>query len=293
MSRRRGLGDRGLPWLLVAPAILLILLVGLWPLVQLVTTSLQNITMFEEDYRFAGFVHWARLIEDRRLWEAVGHTALLTAVALPIELALGLGLALLFLDRLPLKQLMVTLIVIPTVISPIVAGSTWRLLLDQRFGPVNQVIGWIAGREVELLWTIDPLLVWPAIVMAEVWQWTPFLFLILLAALNEVDGSQLEAAELDGAGFWARLRHVMLPAIRPVLATALLIRALDLVRVFDVVWTMTQGGPGTRTETVSIYAYQLAFRDFDVSYAAAVALALVVILTIIVMATLRRIEIAR
>ena len=287
----RSLRGRALPWAFVAPAVLVILLIGLYPLAQLLVTSVQNITMFEEDTSFRGFGNYARLLEDGRLWAALGHTALVTILALPLELVLGLAMAFLFVHPMPLKQLFVALLVIPPVISPIVAGSTWRLVLDQRFGPVNQVLSWIAGRDVQILWNVDPVFVWPAIVLAEVWQWTPFMFLVLLAALSTVDQEQIEAAELDGAGFWASFRYVILPAIWPVMAVALLIRGLDLVRLFDIVWTMTGGGPGTMTETVSIYAYQTAFREFDVSYASAMALLVILLLTALVLWLLRRMEI--
>ncbi|MGI9334375.1 MAG: carbohydrate ABC transporter permease, partial [Gammaproteobacteria bacterium] len=154
-------------------------------------------------------------------------------------------------------------------------------------------IGWIAGQDVKLLWTVDPTLVWPAIMVAEVWQWTPFMFLLLLAALSNVDREQLESAQIDGASWWMTFRKIVLPAILPVMVIAVLIRALDLVRIFDVIWTMTQGGPGTMTETISIYAYQMAFREFDVSYSAAIAFLVIVVLTIIVVMALRRVEVAR
>ena len=182
---------------------------------------------------------------------------------------------------------------LPVGISPVIAGATWRLMLDHRFGPVNQVIAWFAGREVELLWTVDPLLVWPAIMLAEVWQWTPFMFLLLLAALASVDREQLEAAELDGASWWMTFRSVVLPAIMPVVVIALLIRGLDLIRIFDIVWTMTRGGPGTMTESISIYAYQMAFREFDISYSAAIAVLIIALLTAMVVTVLSRVEISR
>lgn len=285
--------ERVFKYLLIAPAVFIILLIGLYPLIKLIVGSFQNISMFDNDTSYQGFVNYARLFEDERLWESLLHTVLFTAVALPIELVLGYLLALLFLEKLPFKQTFVAIILLPTVISPIVAGSTWRLMLDQRFGPINQIIAWFAGGDVKLLWTVDPLLVWPAILIAEVWQWTPFMFLLLLAALSNVDREQLEAAEIDGASWWMSFRKIVLPAILPVMAIAVLIRALDLFRVFDVVWTMTQGGPGTRTETISIYAYQMAFREFEISYSSAIAFLVIFILTVVVVAALRRVELAR
>lgn len=280
-------------YLLMAPAIFVILLIGLYPFIKLVVTSFQDISMFGQDTSFQGFMHYARLFEDVRLWESLLHTVLFTMVALPIELVLGYLLALLFLEKIPFKQVFVAIILLPTVISPVVAGATWRLMFDQRFGPINQVIGWIAGYDIKLLWTIDPLLVWPAIMVAEVWQWTPFMFIILLAALSNVDKEQLEAAQIDGASRWITFRRIVLPTILPVMFIAVLIRALDLFRVFDVIWTMTRGGPGTRTETISIYAYKIAFREFDTSYSSAIAFLIIFILTVLVVAALRRVEVAR
>lgn len=278
---------------MIAPAVFVILLIGLYPLIKLAVTSFQDITMFGADTSFQGFRNYARLFDDTRLWESILHTMLFTAVALPIELILGYLLALLFLEKLPGKQILIGVILLPTIISPIVAGSTWRLMFDQRFGPVNQVISWFAGREVELLWNIETYLVWPAILIAEVWQWTPFMFLLLYAALSNVDKEQLEAAQIDGASWWMTFRRIVLPAILPVMVIAVLIRALDLVRIFDIIWTMTQGGPGTMTETISIYAYNMAFREFETSYSSAIAFLVIFILTVLVVWALRRVEVER
>jgi multiple sugar transport system permease protein len=144
-----------------------------------------------------------------------------------------------------------------------------------------------------ILWTIQPELVYPTILVAEIWQWTPFMFLLLLAALANVDKSQLEAAAIDGAGYWQIFFRIILPSIWPVMAIALLIRLLDLFRLFDVVWTLTQGGPGTMTETISIFTYNQGFRQFETSYTAAVALVIVVALSLLLMWALKRVKLAR
>lgn len=285
--------DRNFKYLMIAPAVLVILLIGLFPVVYTLIISVQNLTMMDEDTSFHGLVHYRDVLTDLRFWQALGHTMIFVAVALPLELILGLALAYLFLERMPGRQVFVALMVLPVVTSPIIAGATWRLLFDNRFGPINQVLGWIAGEPVTILWTVDPNFVYPAILIAEVWQWTPFMFLLLLAALSNVDQSQLEAAELDGAGFWRRFRLIVLPAIWPVMAIAVLIRALDLFRLFDVVWALTRGGPGTRTETISIYAYVKGFQQFETSYTAAMAFMVIVILAVSVTLVLRRMEIER
>jgi multiple sugar transport system permease protein len=286
-------GDRRFGLLLVAPSVLVILLIGIFPLVYTLVVSFQQITMTDVDTSFAGLVNYRQLFRDERLWQALLHTAIIFAVALPLELALGLMMAQLFLDHLPGRQIFIALLVLPTVIAPLIAGAMWRLLLDNRYGPVNQIVSWVWGEPVTLLWTVNPALVYPAILLAEVWQWTPFMFLVLLAALSNVDRSLLEAAEIDGARFWLTFRKITLPAIWPVMAIALLIRSLDLARIFDVIWALTEGGPGTMTETISIYTYVQGFKQFETSYTGAIAFLVIAILTVAVTSAIKRMGLAR
>jgi multiple sugar transport system permease protein len=285
--------DRFFKYWLVIPAIFLLLLVGLFPLIYSLVVSFQNITMMEVDTSFAGFIHYAQLFKDARLWQALLHTVLITVIALPLELVLGLLMAQLFLERMPGRQIFVSLLVLPTVISPIVAGATWRLMFDNRYGPINQIIGWFAGEPMTILWTVNPYLVYPSIFICEVWQWTPFMFLILLAALSNVDKSLTEAAEIDGAGYWRTFFRIVLPSIWPVMAIAILIRGLDLVRIFDVIWALTQGGPGTMTESISVYTYVQGFQQFETSYTAAIAFLVIALLTVIVTWAIRRMGLAK
>jgi multiple sugar transport system permease protein len=259
----------------------------------MILVSFQGITMMDNSYDFAGLVNYRAIFKDQRLWEAVMHTLIFLAIALPLELFIGLAMAQLFLNKLPGRQIMIGLLVLPVVVSPVVAGAIWSLMFDNRFGPINQVLGWLFGQEMTILWTIKPELVYPAILIAEVWQWTPFMFLLLLAALANVDKSQLEAASIDGAGYWRIFFLIVLPSIWPVMAIALLIRLLDLFRLFDVVWALTQGGPGTMTETISIFTYNQGFRQFETSYTAAVALLIVVMLSVVLMWALKRVGLSR
>jgi len=285
--------DRGFQYALVAPSIFVLLLIGIFPLVYLLMVSFQNITMTDLDKTFQGLLNYRLMVQDTRMWEALLHTVVFTAVALPLELVLGLAMAQLFIDRLPGRQIFVALLVLPVVVSPIVAGATWSLMFNTRFGPINQIIGWLVGEEVNILWTVNPMLVYPAILAAEIWQWTPFMFLLLLAALSGVDKSQLEAAAIDGAGYWRTFFKIVLPAIWPVMAVAILIRGLDLFRLFDIVWALTKGGPGTMTETISIFTYVKGFQQFETSYTAAVALLIIVLLTVVVVFALKRVQLSR
>ncbi|HEX4986423.1 MAG TPA: sugar ABC transporter permease [Burkholderiales bacterium] len=285
--------ERNFKYLLVAPAIFVLLLIGIFPLVYLLVVSFQGLTMTETSTDFVGLRNYAMLFDDARMWQSLLHTVIFTAVALPIELVLGLAMAQLFLDKLPGRRVFIALLVLPVVVSPIVSGATWSLLFDHRFGPINQIIGWFTGSDEAILWTINPSLVYPAIIAAEIWQWTPFMFLLLLAALANVDKSQLEAAAIDGAGWWRTFSRIVLPAIWPVMAIAILIRGLDLFRLFDIVWALTRGGPGTMTETISIFTYVKGFQQFETSYTAAVAFLVILMLSIVVMLALKRVELSR
>ncbi len=293
-SQRANLfADKHFKWLVLAPAIAVLLFVGIYPLIHTGIVSFQQITILEEDTSWAGFDNYGDLFSDGRLWESIGHTFLILVIALPIELVLGLMMAQLFLEKMPFKQVFIALLIIPTVISPIVAGSTWRLMFDQQYGPVNQIISWFSSEPVVILWITKPEWVYPAILICEVWQWTPFMFLILLAALSNVDRSLIEAAQIDGASFWKIFFKITLPVIRPVLIIAILIRGLDLFRIFDIIWAMTKGGPGSVTETISIYTYLKAFKEFETSYSGAIAFLVIILLTVLVILALKRVRIVQ
>jgi multiple sugar transport system permease protein len=292
---RRGgaIGAGGFKYLLIAPAVFVLLAFGLFPFLYSVVVSFQKLSLLDQYTSFQGFLNYQRLFHDQRLWDAVLHTLAITAVALPLQLVLGLLLAHHFLAERPLKRLFVALLIIPSVISPMVAGSMWRLMFDDRYGPINQMIGWVLGEHVSILWTIQAVWAYPAIIVCDVWEWTPFMFIILLAALSNVDSEQLDAAAIDGANAWQSFRYVSLPAIWPVMMIALLIRGLDLIRLFDIVWQLTRGGPGSATETISIYMFVRGFQEFETSYTGAMVVVLLVLFTVALVVSLKRIEIAR
>ena len=285
--------DRNFRFIVLGPALALLLAFGLLPVVYNLVLSLQDITMQDESRGYAGFLNYRRLFEDARFWQSIAHTLVIAGIALPIQLALGLALAQLFSGDIPGKRVFVALMVLPTVISPIVAGASWRLMFDNQFGPVNQIIGWFSGTPPVILWTTDPAFVYPAILILEIWAHTPFVFLLLYAALSQVDRSLIESAEIDGASAWTVFRRIVLPSIRPVLLTVVLIRFVDLMRLFDFVYALTQGGPGTRSETVSMYAYVQGFQQFAISFAAAVALFMIVAMSAAIVFFLSRVKVTR
>ena len=285
------LAERNLKYLLIAPAVFIILFIGLYPVLYSLVVSFQDVSALMKNYDFAGFLNYARLFQDGRLWSSMLHTLIITAIALPLQLVLGLLMAQLFLNKMPFRQIMVALAIVPSVLSPVVVGATWRLMFDDRFGPINAVIRLLFDERFSLPWVVNPIAVYPAILITEVWEWTPFMFLMLYAALSNIDQSLEEAAEIDGAGYWTIFFKISLPTIWPVMAIALIIRALDLVRLFDIVWVLTRGGPGTLSETISIYMYQRGFRQFETSYTAAMVFLIVISLSVIVVWALRRMEV--
>lgn len=267
--------------------------IGLFPFVYSLVVSFQGMTMLDRSGNFVGLANYGRLLSDSRLWWAVLHTVVITVIALPLELLFGMLMAQHFLEDHPWKKLFIALLIIPSVMSPVVAGSMWRLMFDDRYGPINQIIEFIAGHHITILWTIRPEWVYPSIIICDVWQWTPFMFIMLLAALSNVDRDQLDAAAIDGATRWKAFLNVTLPAIFPVMVIALLIRALDLVRLFDTVWQLTKGGPGTYTETISIYMFIRGFNEFETGYTGAMVVALTLLLSALVVLALKRLRIAR
>jgi multiple sugar transport system permease protein len=294
MARTTGaVGTGSFKYLLIAPAVFILLAFGLFPFLYAVVVSFQKLSLLDQYTAFQGLLNYRRLFQDQRLWSAVLHTVAITAVALPLQLLLGLLLAHHFLHERPFKRLFVALLITPSVISPMVAGSMWRLMFDDRYGPINQMIGWVLGEHVSILWTIQAAWAYPAIIICDVWEWTPFMFIILLAALSNVDREQLDAAAIDGANAWQMFRYVSLPAIWPVMMIALLIRGLDLIRLFDIVWQLTRGGPGNATETISIYMFVRGFQEFETSYTGAMVVMLLLLFTATLVAALRRMEIAR
>ncbi|MCS6848251.1 MAG: sugar ABC transporter permease [Anaerolineae bacterium] len=273
---------------LVAPATMMILCIALFPLLYSVVVSFQNIDVRTPVGTFVGLKNYFDVLRDARFWNALGNTALIMTVCVTAELVLGFILAQTLIGPLPGKRFITPLLILPVVIAPLIVGYTWRMLWDTQYGPISQVLGWIAGRPVEIVWLANPATVWPAIFITEIWQWTPFMFLVLLAGLAAINPEYREAAEIDGASSWQVLRFVTLPLVWPVMAVAILFRALDAFKVFDIVFALTNGGPGTMTETVSLYAYSVGFRNFRISYMAALTLILIAIVSVAITVLWRR-----
>jgi len=281
-------GSRLSKYAMVAPSVVLIVSLTIFPILYLLWISLLDWDLQRAGRAFVGLANYAGALQDRRMWEALAHTLLIMAVAVTAELVLGLVLAEVLAGALPGKRVVIPLLILPVIMSPIVAGYGWRMLWDTQYGPINQLLGWLLGRPVTLVWLINSKTVYFSLIVTEVWQWTPFMFLALLAGLVAISPEIHEAAAIDGAGRWQRFWQITLPLIRPLMLVALLIRALDVFKIFDTVFSLTFGGPGTFTETITLYVYLLGFRNFRLGYTAAMAVLVLALVSLATTALLRR-----
>ncbi len=259
--------------LLLAPALALFALLTLYPLARVVLLSFTATDHGFADARFVGLDNFVELWEGRGFRRAAWNTVVFALMATIAEVLLGLALALL-LDRAFRGRRLVTLVLLaPYVLSTIVVGAIWRAWFHYDLGFLNATLRSVglAG----LPWLFDPTLALPAIALADIWQATPFCFLILYAGLRSIPPELHEAARVDGAGTWRRFRDVTLPLLAPYLLVATLMRTLDSFKLFDKVYAMTGGGPGNATETLSMHVHRLAFRFFDIGMASAAALVMV------------------
>jgi multiple sugar transport system permease protein len=207
-------------------------------------------------------------------------------VAVPLEFLLGLGLATLFVDSFPGRRVFYSILLTPMMVVPAVAGYMFYMLFQSN-GPVNQILSFLSNSKVELVWLSVPHLALAAVIAADVWEWTPLVFLILLAGILAVPEDQLRAATMLGASWPQRFRRIVLPRMRTVIIIVLVLRCVEAFKLFDVMFVMTRGGPGTSTETISLYIYKQTFNELEWSYVAAIGLTLLVILSVLAVIGMR------
>lgn len=267
-----------LAYVLVAPTIAVLLALSVYPLIYAIKVAFQSGTGESAHWTLA---HFTRLLSDRFFPAALWHTLVYAAAALTLEFLLGLGLALLVDRPLRARGWFRALLLVPMMLPPVVVGVVWRLMLNPDFGAINGTLRSVGFATDALTWTASPGLAMLSVIAVDVWQWTPFVFLVLLAGLQAIPQEPYEAARLDGSSAWQTLRFITLPLLKPAMLIALLLRTMDLLRVFDQIYILTEGGPGFATETVSLYIYRAAFRFFDFGYAAAMSFVLLIITNLI------------
>lgn len=244
------------------PSILVLLALSIYPLLYALKLA------------FGDPRNFTRLATDRVFGLASLQTIVLTFVALAAEFVLGLALALLVDSLARGRSLYRTGLLVPMLLPPVVAAVAWRLIYNPQFGVLNGTLRRIGLDPSHLIWTNGESSALLSVILVDIWEWTPFLFLLLSAGLQAIPPEPLEAARIDGAGAWRIFRDVTLPLLKPTILLALLLRGMDLVRIFDQIFILTQGGPGTATETVSLYIYRTAFRFSNFGYASAMSFVL-------------------
>ena len=267
-----------MPALFIAPAVAVLLSLSIYPLLYSVSVSLQQ---ENPNGVVWGLGNFARLVSDSFFWTAMAHTFVYATAALTFEFLLGLGLALLLNSQIRGRGIFRVSLLVPMMLPAVVVGVVWRLMLNPNFGAINGTLKQIGINTESLTWTASPKLAMLSVIAVDVWQWTPFVFLVLLAGLQAIPQEPYEAALIDGSSRWQTFWHVTLPLLKPSILIVLLLRTMDLLRVFDQIFILTEGGPGFATETVSLYIYRTAFRFFDFGYAAAMSFVLLVLTNVI------------
>ncbi|MBM3484076.1 MAG: sugar ABC transporter permease [Alphaproteobacteria bacterium] len=275
-----------LGFLMSLPAQLLLLFIVVFPLLMQVYVSLTYWGPLDGEswiYAYSSlnwFDNYGELFADGRFWGSIGRTLLIVVVCVPIEFLLGLGLATLFVDRFPGRRIFYSILLTPMMIVPAVAGYMFFMMF-QSTGPLNDLFSRITGLTVDFVWLSDNDLAIVAVMIADIWQWTPLMFLILLAGMMGVPEDQLKAATLLGANAWQRFWRIVLPKMKMVMIIALVLRAVECFKIFDLLFVMTKGGPGIQTESISLYIYKLTFADLEWSYVAALGLFMLIALSLL------------
>lgn len=274
---RRALGN----WLFVLPAIALILTTAIYPLVFSLRLSFSRYDLARPRQIPVGLDNYRAAFADQYVHNATGNTAVFVVGALAAQVVLGLALALLLNMRLPGRSVLRAAFTLPMMFSTVVAAMNFKVLLHPTYGLYNWLLRFVLGDGFVGDWLASPRTALPTLMVVDTWQWTPFMFLIFLAGLQALPVEPFEAAELDGASKLQQFRDLTLPLMRNVIVAAVLIRLIDLLKIFDVVYILTEGGPGIGSETISFLIYKTAFKFRQVGLASAYSYLFLIVVTVL------------
>jgi multiple sugar transport system permease protein len=275
----REASERRLGWLLLGPTLAVLFAIAAYPLALAIKQSLSAQTG-----ELVGLQNYARALQNPLLYEALGATGIYALLVLPAEIGLGLGLALLVhrtVRSTAVKAVIFVMAVVPLVVPPVAVGVIARLFYAPGYGVINQVLQRIGVTSHEIGFLSDPALAMLSVASVDVWQWTPFVYLVVFAGLQTVPREAVEAARVDGAGGWALFRHIELHYLRPLFVLILFFRVADVLRVFDHIFILTGGGPGSSTQVLSLYLYRIQFKFFDDGQAAALAVTVLAVVSVL------------
>lgn len=273
------------PWVLMAPTLIILFAIGIYPFLYSLYIAGQNVILSKPyiPRYFVGLYQYQALMQDPEFWHALRTTLVFTLEAVFVEFWLGLGLALLFQRSLRGASIMRLFILIPMILPPLVAALIWRYMFYPGAGLVTYYVGGItrALGLGEIAFLSDPTIAFQTLVFVDIWEWTPFMFLMLSAGLASIPRQPYEAAEIDGASSWRVFWTITMPLLRPAILIAVVIRTMDAFRTYELIVIMTRGGPGNATSTMNIFLTKTGLEFFDASKAA--ALSLIMMMIIIVM----------
>ncbi|WP_292898488.1 MULTISPECIES: carbohydrate ABC transporter permease [unclassified Nitratireductor] len=275
----RGLSDRAIAWLFVAPTILLLLAINIFPLIWTVRLSFTNfrVNRPNREADFVGLRNYERILTDGDIWVTMQATAHFLFWTIVLQVLIGFTLAYLINKKFRGSDLWTTVIVLPMMLSPAVVGNFWTFLYQPQIGLFNYVVGFLSGTDPSGFSMIGEVALAPwAIVIVDTWMWTPFVMLICLAGLRSIPESIYEAAECDRASKWRQFWTITIPMVLPFLMLAVLFRGIENFKMFDLVVQLTGGGPGSTTELTSINLKREAFEKWRTGYASAYAVILFV-----------------
>lgn len=278
-----------LAWLLVAPAIGAIALVAIAPLGWTAWESLHldDLRMPWLGRPWIGLGNYREALGDPRVLAAAAHTLFFTAASVAVELGLGLVLALGMSRAARGRALVRVAVLTPWAIPTVVAALLWRFMFDSQAGVAGALLARADLAAPHFVWLASPRAAWLPIVLADVWKMTPFVALLLLAGLEGIDPALYEAARVDGAGAWRQFVEITLPLVRPALVVAVLFRALDGLRVFDLIYVLTGGGPGTATEPIALYTFSALLQDLRFGFGSALSVLVFLVTFLVALAYLR------
>ena len=266
-------------WPFIAPALTVVLAVIIFPWAYTIWMSLHEWKVGSKP-TFVGLANYIRLPSDTRFVESIGHTLVYTALSVVLPVALGTLAAVVFHNKFPMRGLLRGLFIMPMMATPVAIALVWTMMFHPQLGILNYLLS-LVGLPPQL-WVFHPATVIPSLVLVETWQWTPLVMLIVLGGLAAIPTEPYESAQIDGATRWQIFRYISLPLVMPFLFIAGMIRGIDALKSFDIIFAITQGGPGTASETINLYLYSTAFVYYDVGYASAIVVvffALIVVLT--------------
>jgi multiple sugar transport system permease protein len=259
----------------VVPALVVIVAVIIFPWIFTVFMSLHD-WQVASPRRWVGLDNYVNLLSDDRFLAAIGRTFIYTVLAVVLPVIIGIAAAVTFNREFPLRGLVRSIYILPMVATPVAIALVWTMMFHPQLGVLNYLLS-LVGLPPSL-WVYSPQTVIPSLVLVETWQWTPLVMLIVLGGLATLPAEPLESAVVDGAGPWQVFRDITLPLITPFIMVAVVLRTIDALKAFDTIFTITQGGPGTASETINIYLYLQAFSFFRIGHASAVVMVFFVII---------------